>query len=387
MMGGRRIDLVLLPTLRCNADCAYCFENKGGTDLSLEDLSVLVRRVVEYMTEMDIEALTINWQGGEALMMSPAWFEEAHRIIDEAARAGGKTIENRLQSNLIGYDSRWNGVIAEVFGGSIGSSLDYPNLHRKVVGGAPEEFNRRWLEGFRLAREAGIHVGVIAIPNDKTLSVGAEAFYTYFVDELGVTDFQINTPFAGGRRNATKDGFPLDPVRLGRFLSELADVWLDRGCDRGVRIGPFDQLAEHFMGRSAVLPCIWLDTCADRFICIDPAGNVSQCDCWVTSYPDYRFGNIVEEASLGEMLHRSAARRSLRDRPGSLIKEADCIECDYLGLCHGGCPIRAYATGGSLLAKDPYCETYRTLFAHVQREVAPRLASRNEALETEGIAS
>jgi uncharacterized protein len=264
-----------------------------------------------------------------------------------------------------------------MFGGSIGSSLDYPNLHRRTVGGSPRDFNRTWVERFREARSAGIEVGVISIPNEDTLVVGAEAFYSYFVDELDVTDFQINTPFAGGRPSPAKEGLPLDPVRLARFLVDLADVWMVRGYGNGVKVGPFDQLIRYFIGGQAVLPCIWLDNCVDRFVCIDPQGNVSQCDCWVTSYPDFRFGNIFESHNLLDLIERSTARRRLLERPETLVQETDCIECDYLGLCHGGCPIRAYATHGSLLARDPYCETYRTLFSHIHHEIAPRLAARD----------
>jgi hypothetical protein len=34
--------------------------------------------------------------------------------------------------------------------------------------------------------------------------VGAERLYAYFVDELGITDFQINTSFSGGELNDAK---------------------------------------------------------------------------------------------------------------------------------------------------------------------------------------
>ena len=39
-----------------------------------------------------------------------------------------------LQTNLIGYDRSWNPLVYQMFGGSLGTSLDYPNLYRRPVG-------------------------------------------------------------------------------------------------------------------------------------------------------------------------------------------------------------------------------------------------------------
>ena len=50
------------------------------------------------------------------------------------------------------------------------------------------------------------------------------------------------------------------------------------------------------------------------------------------------------------------------DRPVRLMEETDCVECEFLALCHGGCPVHAYATTGNLCAKDPDCESRKTLF-------------------------
>ena len=55
-----------------------------------------------------------------------------------------------------------------------------------------------------------MHVGVIAVVNHATLSTGAEAFYRFFVDELGIDDFQVNTPFFA--RNQANSLEPLDPA-------------------------------------------------------------------------------------------------------------------------------------------------------------------------------
>lgn len=377
--------LILLSTLQCNADCEYCFENKTEDRLTLERLGEMIRKVLDYMVEKSLRSLTIYWQGGEAMLLPPSWYEQAHDLIRREADLRGKKVFHSLQSNMLAYGSRWNQVIADMFGNSVGTSLDYPNLHRKLLGQGPESYNEIWGRRVREARAAGIDVQVIAVPNQATLEIGAERFYRYFADELGIIDFQVNTPFPGGDANIAKKELPVAEVeKLSRFYLGLADVWLEHGRRQGVRFGPFDTLLRHFNQESATLPCIWGDNCANTLVSIDARGYVAQCDCWVTSYPDYHYGNIFESENFGEMLRTSPARRQFNERPIQLIQR-DCLHCDYLSLCHGGCPVRTYSVYGTLFEKDPYCELYKALFERMER--AAQESAREKRLGARSVAA
>ena len=210
--------LILLSTLQCNADCEYCFEIKSDDRLTLDRLGEIIRKVLDYMVEKSLASLTIYWQGGEAMLLPPTWYEQAHTLIQREAELLGKQVFHSLQSNMLAYNARWNPVIADMFGNSVGTSLDYPNQHRKLLGQTPDSYNEIWGRRVQEARAAGIEVQVIAVPNQATLEVGAEQFYTYFADELGVSDFQVNTPFPGGEATAAKRELPVAEVeKLTRF--------------------------------------------------------------------------------------------------------------------------------------------------------------------------
>lgn len=371
-MTGANFSIILLPTLSCNADCAYCFENKTDQHLTLDQFALLLEKVMDYLEQSHRGKLSLYWQGGEVMTMSPEWFEQANLIIKKSAAVRQIEIDNYLQSNMIGYNAQWNRVITEMFDNSVGSSMDFPNLHRRLIDGGPEEYEALWAKNVRDAQDAGIRVSVIAIPNEKTLELGAECFYSRFTEELGISEFQVNTPFPGGSANRVKDGYPLDADRLGQFLLDLATVWMDRGFGKGVQVGPFDRLREYFVHGQKNLLCIWQDNCANEFVCIDPQGQVSQCDCWAASYPEFRYGNIFGRDSLATLLEKSEARHQLRDRPGVVIQREDCIDCRYLGICHGGCPVRAYTVHGDLNRKDPYCSVYRILYEGMEKQAATR---------------
>ena len=376
--------LILLSTLQCNADCEYCFETKTTDRLTLDRLGEIIRKVLDYMVEKSLASLTIYWQGGEAMLLPPSWYEQADALIQREAEARGKQVFHSLQSNMLAYHSRWNKVIAGMFGNSAGTSLDYPNLHRKLLGQGPESYNEIWGRRVREARAAGIEVQVIAVPNQATLDIGAERFYTHFVDELGITEFQVNTPFPGGEATAAKQALPVAAVeKLSRFYLDLAEIWLERGYRAGVQLGPFDALLQHFSHEPATLPCIWGDNCANALVSIDARGYVAQCDCWVTSYPAYHYGNILECDNFATLLKNSPARRQFNERPIQLIQR-DCVSCDYLSLCHGGCPVRTYSVHGTLFEKDPYCELYKDMFGRMERAA---LDLAREAVAARGLAA
>lgn len=374
-MMGNHFSLILLPTNKCNVNCEYCFEDKTADRMTLDQLSVVIDKVLDYMDQASIRGLTIHWQGGEIMTMPPDWFERAYDRIENAAASRNKLIDHGLQSNMVAYHPGWNGVIGRMFSNSVGTSMDFPNLHRKLFSGSSAEYTRVWKNNVHRALAAGIDIGVIAVPNQATLDAGAERFYSFFVDEVGVNSFQVNTPFPGGEQNDAKRSLGLDVDRLGRFLADLTDVWLSRGYGK-VSLGPIDELVKTFTDGSGRLPCIWQANCADEFISIDARGFVAQCDCWVTSYPEYFFGNIYETDSLARMLSQSEARRKFIERPAAIIPR-DCVDCDYLSLCHGGCPVRTFTFSGSMFEKDPYCSAYLALFKKAE-EVAARL-SRDRA--------
>jgi len=79
----------------------------------------------------------------------------------------------------------------------------------------------------------------------------------------------------------------LDVNGLSRSFVGLAHIWAERGFGGGIKLGPFDALLNSFLGDFASIPCIWQQNCADEFVAIDALGYVGQCDCRVSSYPDF----------------------------------------------------------------------------------------------------
>jgi sulfatase maturation enzyme AslB (radical SAM superfamily) len=153
--------------------------------MSHESLAIIIDKLLDHMECKAISKMTIYWQGGEIMILPPAWFYRAQEMIQKAANARGKQIEHSLQSNMIGYSRHWNQIILEMFGNNVGTSMDFPNLNRKAKNHPPEHYTDIWTRNVLQAREAGIQVGVISIPNKETVRLVPNASF-YFVDELDI---------------------------------------------------------------------------------------------------------------------------------------------------------------------------------------------------------
>ena len=66
--------------------------------------------------------------------------------MDEAAAACNLKFRHYMQTNLIGWSSRWHDLVKTMFNGSLGTSMDYPNDHRRLKNGSTEKYTELWLK-------------------------------------------------------------------------------------------------------------------------------------------------------------------------------------------------------------------------------------------------
>lgn len=379
--------LIIMPTLQCDSHCDYCFQAKRERSMLHEDLSRVLEKLADYLDERQIGTCTIYWLGGEPLTLSPDWFLKAWDIIRAVECRRSKKFINRLQTNLMAYSKEWNHIISEMFLGEVGSSLDFPNVHRRLIGGTAGSYNAIWVEKYREARSNGIEVGVISVPNAETLKRGAAEYFSYYFEEIGLKHVHVYPPLSVRSGRSSSLGFPLDNRALGEFYRDLVEIWSDRISGNDIGITPFDQLLSYFIDRDKRhLSCEMSPNCAGKYLCCDPVGNLMQCDCW-TNFPDYWFGNILSDAGFSEVMGSSSMER-LKGRPGYLVRNDKCLECHYLGICHGGCPARTLGAGGDLFDRDPYCEALLVLFEAVEeasrRIEGEKLQKRRQPGESNG---
>lgn len=354
----RQASVVLIPTWRCNCTCAHCFERLAPISAGEGFLRLFFGRMRELAELRGLSRLVVYWQGGEVLVMDPREVARGLRTGADLFRGSGTVLEHHLQTNLLPYSPAWRDVIGQFFSGSISSSLDFPNAYRAARWVSREQYADAWMTKKAEAEADGFTVSVVTLPNPGTLEAGAERFFRYFRDEVGVRNLQVNFPFPGVR-----EGLParLDPERLADFMCDLYETWVESG--RSMNLNPFVPLERRIFEGSGPLSCAWSYSCAEFLLSVGPDGEVGQCDCWLSTQKQYRYGDLSRQP-VREVMD-APARRLFLERPGRMIEDDECGTCPFWSICYGGCPVRAYLYSGDLFTRDYYCPVYRRIFSAV----------------------
>lgn len=346
---------------RCNLDCAYCYylhkENllpeATGDCLGEDLLEEFIRR---YIAEHEGQTVQFAWHGGEPTLLGLDYFRKA--VALEQKYAGGKQIENSLQTNGLLVDDAWCGFFRENRF-LIGLSIDGPKpLHdsfRVSRGGSPS-FDQV-LYAARLLRFHKVHFNTLTVIHAASARQPAEV-YRFLTEEVGSQylqwlpcvehkDFRtrspgqwdpaemplLGTPAARpGQPDSVVTDWSVDPDDWGEFLCQTFDLWRQRDLGR-IAVNWYESLVAQWMRQPSQL-CTLAETCG-RSIALEKDGSLYSCDRFV--YPEYRLGNLRDPGnSLAETVYSLQQRRfgcAKRDR---LTKY--CKECPWRFACNGDCP-------------------------------------------------
>ena len=102
------------------------------------------------------------------------------------------------------------------------------------------------------------------------------------------------------------------------------------------------------------------EECGGNNLALEADGTVYQCDHFVYPESKFKIGNI-KEMSLAEIEEKS---KKLSDVKKDISRK--CQECEWLELCHGGCPKHRFVNSGDTQEKISYfCEGYKYIFEHI----------------------
>lgn len=361
----------------CNLDCDYCYYVEkealyagtppGAWRMSRETLERLTRDVIAAQAG---GRATFIWHGGEPTLAGLDFFREAVRL--QRAYAGGRVVENVLQTNGTLIDDRWAEFLAAE-GFLCGLSVDGPralhDAHRRSPDG-----RGTWERVERCARlflRHGVEFNTMTTVNASNARRPAEVYEALralgsrFMQFIPIVErvaddegerFPLVTPRYGRPSTALAEN--VGAAEWGNFLCRVFDVWVRR--DVGTcYVNVFDNTLAGYVGEPRL--CSMAPRCACS-PAVEWNGDVYACDHLV--YPEWRLGNVAERP-IGEMvkddrmLAFEAAKRE--ELPGR------CRACEFLRLCGGDCPKNRYARDEAGGAVSSLCEGFRAFFAHTRR--------------------
>jgi len=357
--------LLIKPTgSRCNLDCRYCFyrgtdDLLGGQRSPLMPPEVLDRMVENYLG-LGFPTSVFIWQGGEPTL---AGLEFYQRVVEKQMTYGrkGQTVGNALQTNGIIIDNRWAEFLSE-YAFLVGLSLDGPpevHNHYRTDKGAHPTFDRV-MAAAECLRKSGVAFNILCMITAQSEKMGRE-IYRFLVRE-GFYNLQFIPCAEYDPVTGKPLPYNVSPSGYGRFMSDVFDQWYEQDVGR-VSVRTFEALVAVMAGIKEVNMCT-LGTICNHYLVVEKQGDVYPCDFFVSK--PYYLGTIME-SSLAELY------LSDREQSFSLLKShypQECRTCQYLDLCHGGCPKDRLCAGGGTFGKtSALCEGLKYFFAQTKERI------------------
>lgn len=347
------ITAYLKPTNFCNVDCAHCYlpatvrANKERMDWPM------MRKTLGFLTEMKISGrhdnIHILWHGGEPLVLSPSWFEEAGAVLDEFFPFPQR-IES-MQTSLIPWRREFAKIAHDRWLGEVGTSMDFSS---RLIKGSAEEYQKLWMSKVDMAREDNVLV-IPGITPGKAECQDANFIYRWFLER----NFWI---WGIDRYSNISGELPNFPTNREHsfFLRTLFDLCMKDSAEKGR--SPY--IKAIVAGISGVLFGMpgdrWGSTCQSDFVVINPDGRLNNCpdkDSFESSY-----GSIQQ--GFGSFVSAPLRKKWIRlQTVGHRIDE--CATCENNTWCRSGCPITGNACTTSQGEVDE-CSGYKTFITHVR---------------------
>ncbi len=311
------------------------------------------------------------WHGGEPTLLPRSFYQKALLLQAEFAE-DNQRISNQIQTNATRITQKWASFLRQ-FEFSVGVSLDGPeyvhNAHRVdcKAGGTFKDV----LNGIGILREYDIPICVLAVVTDKTLELGAEHFFDFFL-ENGISNLALNAVMPSIHRlpDSRKISYYMDPEGRNRFYCSLYDAWLKRGCDR-IRIREFDAIHNVIIAKQSSL-CVFTGDCHGHYFEIDVDGTIAHCDSEGSN--EASLGNVLTDAF--DDIVVGAKMRNLQER-AELERDA-MSSCPEFEICRGWCPQQRLISKIYYDGHDDACCGLATFIRHVRKRLTshPDLVAR-----------
>ena len=226
----------------CNLACDYCYylekanlykENRNHV---MNDV-LLEKFIKEYIESQTMSQVLFTWHGGETLMRPLSFYKKALEL--QKKYAGGRTIENAIQTNGTLLTDEWCAFLKEnnwLVGVSIDGPQEFHDEFRKNKHGRPS-FNKV-MQGISLLKKHGVEWNGMAVVNDFNADYPLD-FYNFF-KEIGCQYIQFTpiveriTHHNDGRHLASLSDnkeveladFTVTPEQWGSFLCTIFDEWV-----------------------------------------------------------------------------------------------------------------------------------------------------------------
>ena len=347
---NKQINLLIMPSNRCNMNCIYCFHGDSLMHSPIMSLETFKRTIDVARAEYD--TIQIVWHGGEPLMTSMDFYEKAYDYCQSLTTR----FLFSIQTNATLINDKWIELIKKT-NTKVGVSFD--GITNEETRGHSELIKSNIIK----IKNSGINIGCILVVSDLNVSLLKENYA--FFKELGVS-VKFNLLFCQGN---AEGNISLSYMHYAKEFVYLFKTWaLDTECNINLQ-SFYDILNLITTNHTGVCS---FNSCLGSWLCIDNKGDIFPCDRFYCD--DYYLSNIHNISSFNEALNSDNYISLLSN---AISRRNTCkTECRYYDMCHGGCNATASLGQGVAYPNKSFCDMH----IYILSELIPFIQSIKEKI-------
>ena len=332
------IGLTICPTMGCNFDCPYCFEDHFAGKMTQEVQDNVVALAERMLDASDAKDIEVTWFGGEPLLTPDVIESLSKRLMALAEERGGEysasiiTNGYLLTQNVVDMLGRCKVKSAQITIDGLGATHD---ATRHLAGGGPTferiTANLRDLNlPFRVDVRHNVHEGNLSEMD------ALETYIKELAEESGNEIDYYPAPVSGSETADARGN------QVGLLCgSDSSEVGVRQEASR-FRVGQ-----GHYCGAHT----IWS-------VGIDAEGNLQK--CWeAVDKPHISFGTAHDWDPADPLATASNADNlTMYLNTACPVPDDECRECVWLPHCVGGCPHQRLFDGRQCVAFKDEPERY-----------------------------
>ena len=326
--------VVIQATPFCNINCSYCYLPKRFSTKRMDNRTLSRIFEVLFASSFLSDHITIVWHAGEPLVLPPAFYEEALRIV-ERFNVRGVDVRHCFQTNGTLINQVWCDFIKR-HNVHVGVSLDGPRYMHDAyrVDRTGKGTFARTLHGLKLLRQNGIDSAIIMVLTRYALAYPDE-IWQFFI-EHGLTRLAFNIEEIEGVHTSSSLRTSDTLTQYKRFFARLLE--LRDMCENPPFVRELDTLINRLTCAST--PVYSRQNTPMAILNFDCEGNVSTFSPELLTmtdphYGDFTFGNVFDSA-LEELprCQKFVAINTVIQEGVSRCKQT----CQHFAYCGGGAP-------------------------------------------------
>jgi radical SAM protein with 4Fe4S-binding SPASM domain len=361
------ITVYLKPTNFCNVGCTHCYLPETVRTNKEKMSDETLHKVMQFLKEMKETGkhnqIFFLWHGGEPLVLSPSYFWNAGKIINQYFKA--EEIIEAVQTSLIPFKKDFVNLVKTRWRSEIGSSIDF---NSRLIKGSNEEYQKLWMSKVDLARENDIFIIPGITPNKKDCYNANQIFHWLVERDFFYWSLDRYSNFNGNLPDFSTN------AEHSKFLIDLFDLCVKYYEKHGYT--PYIKpIGAAINGIIFDIPGDrWGGTCQSDFIVINPDGKLNNCpdkDSFEQSY-----GNLFQ--GFNSFQSSPIRKKWIRiQQVGHRINE--CFECENSNWCKSGCPITKNACEINGIKDE--CSGFKTFITHIRKFIEKSQENKNWALQ------